>query len=58
METSSMGKFGIALSQRSTWTGLVWLLTVLGIQLDEQQGTAIAEVGMSLAGLMGVFWKD
>lgn len=53
-----MGKFGIALSQRSTWTGLVWLLTVLGIQLDEQQGTAIAEVGMSLAGLMGVFWKD
>jgi hypothetical protein len=53
-----MSKFGIALSQPSTWTGLVWLLTVLGIQLDEQQGRAIAEVGMSLVGLMGVFWKD
>lgn len=53
-----MSKFGIALSQRSTWTGLVWLLTVVGIQVDEPQATAIAEVGMSLAGLLGVFWKD
>lgn len=53
-----MSKFGIAFTQRSTWTGLVWLLTVCGIQIDEQQSVAIAEAGMSLAGLLGVFWKD
>lgn len=53
-----MSKFGIALSQRSTWTGFVWLLTVFGIQLDESQSVAIAEAGMSIAGLLGVFWKD
>lgn len=53
-----MGKFGIVLSQRSTWAGLVWLLTATGISIDPAQAEAIATAGMSLAGLLGVFWKD
>lgn len=53
-----MGKFGIVLSQRSTWAGLVWLLTAAGISIDSAQAEAIATAGMSLAGLLGVFWKD
>lgn len=53
-----MGKFGIVLSQRSTWAGLVWLLTAAGISLNAEQAEAIATAGMSLAGLLGVFWKD
>lgn len=51
-------RVGIALSQRSTWAGLVWLLTAAGISIDAQQAEAIATAGMSVAGLLGVFWKD
>lgn len=50
--------FGIALGQRSTWTGLVWLLTATGVSISPEQAEAIATAGMSVAGLLGVFWKD
>lgn len=50
--------FGIALGQRSTWSGLVWLLTAAGVGVNPEQAEAIATAGMSLAGLLGVFWKD
>lgn len=53
-----MGKFGIVLTQRSTWTGFIWILTAMGISLNSEQAEAIATAGMSLAGLLGVFWKD
>ncbi len=53
-----MKRIGIALSERSTWAGLIWLLTALGITLDQAQHDAIIEAGMALTGLLGVFWKD
>jgi hypothetical protein len=51
-------KFGIALNQRSTWVGLIWILTASGISLDNDQHEAIIEAGLALSGLFGIFWKD
>lgn len=51
-------KFGIALEQRSTWAGLIWILTASGVSLDQEQAEAIVTAGMALTGLLGVFWKD
>lgn len=42
----------------STWRGIVWLLTVLGLSLRPDQAEAIITVGMALAGLLGVFLRD
>lgn len=53
-----MGKFGIVLSQRSTWAGFVWLLAAVGVEITEPQQHAIEVAGMAMAGLLGVFWKD
>jgi hypothetical protein len=51
-------KFGIALNQRSTWQGLIWILTASGVSLDQEQKDAIELAGLSLVGLLGLFWKD
>lgn len=53
-----MKKFGVALSERSTWIGLIWILSAAGISLDQEQSEAIATAGMALSGLLGVFWKN
>ncbi len=53
-----MKKIGIALNERSTWVGLIWLCTVTGLKLEPDQQEAIIASGMALAGLLGVFWKD
>jgi hypothetical protein len=53
-----MKKFGVVLSERSTWIGLVWLLSATGISLEQEQSEAIITAGMALTGLLGVFWKD
>ena len=50
-------KFGIALSEASTWRGLVLLATAAGLQLDQDQREAIVSAGLALSGLIGVFWK-
>ena len=50
--------FGIALNQRSTWAGLVWILTAAGVSLDQEQSEAIVTAGMAVTGLLGLFWKD
>lgn len=52
-----MKKFGVALSERSTWIGLIWILSAAGISLDQEQSEAITTAGMALSGLLGVFWK-
>lgn len=53
-----MKKIGIALNERSTWIGLVWLMSAAGVSLDQEQSEAIVTAGMALTGLLGVFWKD
>ena len=46
------------LSQPSTWRGLVWILTALGIVLSPDQQETIAAAGMALAGAIGACVSD
>lgn len=50
-------KIGVALGESSTWRGIIFILTAVGLQLDPSQQTAIVSAGMALAGLVGVFTK-
>lgn len=50
-------KVGVALGEASTWRGIIFILTAVGLQLDPAQQTAIISAGMGLAGLVGVFTK-
>ncbi len=50
-------KIGVALGEASTWRGIIFILTAVGIQLDPPQQAAIITTGMALAGLVGVFFK-
>jgi len=51
-------QFGVALNQRSTWVGLIWILTASGISLDPEKQEAIVTAGLAMSGLLGLFWKD
>lgn len=42
----------------STWRGLIWLLTCVGLTVNHEQAEAIIAAGMALAGLVGVFLPD
>lgn len=42
----------------STYRGLVWLLTAVGVTLSPEQQAAIVSAGAALAGLIGVFFID
>jgi len=42
----------------STYRGLVWLLTAVGLTLSPEQQTAIIGAGTAIAGLIGVFFTD
>ena len=46
------------MTEGSTWRGLVMLLTALGISLSPEQAAAIIACGMSVSGLLGVFWGE
>lgn len=50
-------KIGVALGEASTWRGIIFILTAVGVQLDPAQQTAIMSAGMAMAGLVGVFFK-
>lgn len=52
-----LDKIGLAFGEASTWRGLIFILTAVGLQLDPEQQTAIITAGMALAGLVGVFFK-
>lgn len=41
------------LREPSTWRGLVWLLTALGVSLSPEAWQYITTAGMALAGLIG-----
>lgn len=42
----------------STWRGLIWLLTCVGMTVNHEQAEAIVATGMALAGFVGVFFLD
>jgi len=44
--------------ERSTWLGLVSIVTALGIALTEFQTEAVIAAGMSLAGVIAAFTGD
>lgn len=46
------------LREPSTWRGLVWVLTALGVTLRPEIWEQVTAVGMALAGLLGVFLTD
>jgi hypothetical protein len=46
------------LQESSTWRGLVWLLTALGITVSPELADKIAIAGMALAGLIGIITKE
>lgn len=46
------------LKERSTWAGLVCLLTTFGLGFAPEQRDAIIGAGVALAGLAAVFLKD
>jgi hypothetical protein len=48
----------VRLNEPSTWRGLIWLITALGLALSPEQKESIVTTGMALAGLVGVFTKD
>jgi LPXTG-motif cell wall-anchored protein len=50
-------KVGVALGEASTWRGIIFILTAVGVQLDPEQQTAIITAGLALSGLLGVFFK-
>lgn len=52
-----LDKIGLAFGEASTWRGLIFILTAVGLQLDPEQQTAIITAGMALAGLVAVFFK-
>ena len=50
-------KIGIALGESSTWRGIIFILTAVGVQLDPDQQAAIISAGLAFSGLIGVFFK-
>lgn len=42
----------------STWRGLVWLLTALGVSLSPDAWAHITTIGMAVAGLIGVLTRE
>ncbi len=46
------------LSERSTWLGLVGLVSAFGVAVSPEQTTVIAAAGVALAALIAAFTKD
>lgn len=44
--------------ERSTWLGLITLLTVLGINISTAQQDAVVTAGVALAGAVMAFSRD
>lgn len=51
-------KLRTLLTEPSTWRGLIWLLTALGVSLNPEQQAALIAFGMAAAGLIGVVFLD
>lgn len=44
--------------ERSTWLGVISMVTALGLALDAAQQDAIVAAGMAAAGVVAAFTKD
>lgn len=44
--------------ERSTWLGIISVLTAIGVVLTPEQKEAIAASGVAMAGLVAAFTKD
>lgn len=48
---------GIALSEASTWRGIIALLTLAGVKLDPEQQEAIITAGVAMYAVLAIFWR-
>lgn len=46
------------LKERSTWKGVVWIITAFGVALTPEQSEAIITAGITLAGLLDIFTQE
>jgi hypothetical protein len=46
------------LAESSTWRGLIFVLTAVGLKLDPDQGSAIVAAGLAVVGAINVFRKE
>lgn len=46
------------LAESSTWRGLIFILTAIGLHLAPSQADAIVAAGLSAAGVINVFRKE
>jgi hypothetical protein len=46
------------LKEPSTWRGIIWIFTALGIALTPEQSEAVIACGMAFAGALGAFIGD
>jgi hypothetical protein len=45
-------------NESSTWRGIIFIATAVGLHIDPSQSEAIVATGLSLAGLINVFRKE
>lgn len=43
--------------ERSTWLGIIGLVTAYGINMTVDQQTAVATAGIAVASVVSAFWK-
>jgi hypothetical protein len=46
------------LHEPSSWRGLIWLATAVGISISPEVAAQVVTVGMSVAGLIGLLSKN
>lgn len=46
------------LKERSTWLGIISIVTVAGVALSPEQSEAIVNAGVAVAGVVAVFTPD
>lgn len=45
------------LSERSTWLGVISIITVAGVAITPEQSEAVVNAGVAVAGVVAVFTK-
>ena len=53
-----MSKFLEIIAQPSTWRGLTWILTAIGVNISPDTSNAVIASGMAVAGLIGTLTSD
>lgn len=51
-------KFGFAISEASTWRGIVYLLMAIGIKVSPELQGAIVSAGLAVASAISIFTKQ